>query len=191
MPIMRRSKVSRKKTFGHRPDEYDILLVTDRMDLPAETIALPYRYRWTIEMFFRWFKCVLKFSHLMFESKRGVEILVHCALIASLLITLRTGRKPTKRTLETVQLYFQGWDSTNSKRMSPGSNETTRRPSGILFLVRRSGESVSACGGPGRVSAGHCRLLVAEIQLPYNSRAEQYWVRGAVEKVVCRAPGSQ
>ena len=105
----RRSKVSSKKTFRHRPTEYDLLLVTDRTDLPAESIALLYRHRWTIELFFRWFKCVLRFGHLMFESKRGVEILVYCALIASLLITLWTGRKPTKRTLEMVQLYFQGW----------------------------------------------------------------------------------
>ena len=105
----RRSKVSSQKTFRHRPTEYDVLLVTDRMDLPAESIALLYRYRWTIELFFRWFKCALRFGHLMFESKRGMEILVYCALIASLLITLWTGRKPTKRTLEMVQLYFRGW----------------------------------------------------------------------------------
>ena len=38
----RRSKVSRKKTFRHRPDEYDILLVAERLDLPAEVIALLY-----------------------------------------------------------------------------------------------------------------------------------------------------
>ena len=105
----RRSKVSSKKTFRHRPTEYDLYLVTDRLDLLAETIALLYRYPWTIELFFRWFKCVLKFNHLLFESQRGIEILVYCALIASLLITLWTGRKPTKRTLEMVQLYFQGW----------------------------------------------------------------------------------
>lgn len=105
----RRSKVSSKKTFRHRPTEYDLLLVTDRMDLPAESMALLYRYRWTIELFFRWFKCVLRFQHLVFESREGMEIMVYCALIASLLITLWTGRKPTKRTLEMVQLYFQGW----------------------------------------------------------------------------------
>ena len=105
----RRSKVSRCKTFRHRPTEYDMLLVTDRMDLPAEVIALLYRYRWTIELFFRWFKCVLRFDHLLFESQEGVQILVYCALIASLLVTLWTGCKPTKRTLEMIQLYFQGW----------------------------------------------------------------------------------
>ena len=105
----RRSRVSSKKTFRHVPTEYDLLLMTDQLDLPAETIALLYRWRWTVELFFRWFKCVLGFQHLIFESRRGVEIMVYCALIASLLISLWTGRKPTKRTLEMVQLYFQGW----------------------------------------------------------------------------------
>ena len=40
------------------------VLVTDRMDLPAETIALIYKYRWQIELFFRWFKCILGCRHL-------------------------------------------------------------------------------------------------------------------------------
>jgi len=105
----RKSRVSSKKTFRHRPEQYDVLLVTDRTDLSAETVALLYRYRWQIELFFRWLKCVLGFGHLIFESRRGLEIMVYCALIATLLIRLWTGRKPTKRTLEMVQLYFQGW----------------------------------------------------------------------------------
>jgi hypothetical protein len=33
------------------------------------------------------------------------------ALIASLLIALNTGRKPTKRTLEMIQFYLIGWAS--------------------------------------------------------------------------------
>lgn len=105
----RASKVSSKKTFRHRPEEYVLLLVTDRMDLPAEGVGLLYRFRWTIELFFRWLKTVLRFRHLLFESRGGVEIQVYCALIATLLVVLWTGRKPTKRTLEMIQLYFQGW----------------------------------------------------------------------------------
>jgi hypothetical protein len=103
------AKVSSQKTFRHQPEEYDLLLVTDLLDCPAETIALLYRYRWTVELFFRWFKCVLRFGHWLFESENGVKILVYCALIVSLLITIWTGRKPTKRTLEMIQFYFQGW----------------------------------------------------------------------------------
>ena len=107
----RRSKVSSKKTFRHRPEEYDALLVTDLMELPAETVAMLYRWRWTIELFFRWFKCVLGFSHLVLEGQPGVEMQVYAALIVSLLVVLWTGRKPTKRTWEMIQLYFQGWAS--------------------------------------------------------------------------------
>ena len=79
------------------------------MDLPAEQVAMLFRFRWTIELFFRWFKCVLGFSHLLCESEKGLQILVYCALIVSLFVVLWTNRKPTVRTLEMIQLYFQGW----------------------------------------------------------------------------------
>jgi len=105
----RRSRVSSKKTFRTTDSDYTMLLVTDRMDLSAETIALIYRYRWQIELFFRWFKCILGCSHLLSLSENGVSIQVYCALIASMLITLWTGRKPTKRTFEMLCYHFMGW----------------------------------------------------------------------------------
>jgi hypothetical protein len=84
-------------------------LITDRLELDAELVALAYRYRWTVELFFRWFKCILGCRHLLSESKNGVEIQVYVAIIASLLITLWTGRQPTKRTFEMIQFYLIGW----------------------------------------------------------------------------------
>ena len=103
-----RSRVSSKKTFRTTDSDYTFLLVTDRMDLPAEVIALIYRYRWQIELFFRWFKCVLGCNHLISLSENGVSIQVYCALIASMLITLWTGCKPNKRTFEMLCFYFMG-----------------------------------------------------------------------------------
>ena len=105
----RLSRVSSKKTFRTTDSDYKILLVTDRMDISAETIALLYRYRWQIELFFRWFKCVLGCNHLLSLSKNGLTMQVYCALIASMLITLWTGRKPTKRTFEMLCLHIMGW----------------------------------------------------------------------------------
>ena len=105
----RKSRVSSKKTFRTRSAEQTILIATDRMDLPAEIIGLIYRYRWQIELFFRWFKCILGCQHLLAQSQNGITIQVYCALIASLLIRLWAGRKPTKRTFEMICLYFQGW----------------------------------------------------------------------------------
>jgi len=102
---------SKAKCIRTSEQEYDMWLVTDRLDLSAEIIALLYRYRWQVELFFRWFKCVLGCKHLLAQSENGIRLELYAALIASLLIVLWTGRKPTKRTLEMLQFHFQGWAS--------------------------------------------------------------------------------
>lgn len=85
-----------------------LTLVTDKLDLEVELIALAYRYRWQVELFFRWLKCILGCRHLLSTRKNGVEIQVYLALIASLLIAVWVGRKPTKRTYEMLCFYFLG-----------------------------------------------------------------------------------
>lgn len=107
--VRRKARVSSKKTYRTTDSDYTFILATDRTDLPAEVIALCYKKRWDIELFFRWFKCILDCLHLVAHSQNGVAIQVYCALIASLLITIWTGRKPTKRTFEMLQFYFLGW----------------------------------------------------------------------------------
>jgi hypothetical protein len=107
----RPSRVSSKKTFRTKDVDYTLLLATDRLDLPAEVIALLFTCRWQIELFFRWFKCVLGCNHLVALSQNGLTIQVYCALISGMLITLWTGRKPTKRTFEMISLNFMGWAS--------------------------------------------------------------------------------
>ncbi len=87
------------------------LLITDRQDIPAELIALIYRYRWQIELFFKWVKCILGCRHLLAESPEGVAAQIYCALIAATLLTLYTGRKPNKRAMEALQLYWLGYAS--------------------------------------------------------------------------------
>jgi hypothetical protein len=88
-----------------------LLLATDRLDLDAELVALGYRFRWSVELFFRWFKCILGCQHLLSTCRNGVTIQVYLAVIASLLVSLWTGRKPTKRTFEMLCLHFSGWAS--------------------------------------------------------------------------------
>jgi hypothetical protein len=89
----------------------ELWLITDRLDLDAELVALAYRYRWSVELFFRWLKCVLGARHLIAHNQNGVTLQMYAALIVSLLIVLRTGRKPTKRTFETIQFHLLGWVS--------------------------------------------------------------------------------
>ena len=84
-------------------------IATNLLDVPAEIIALLYHYRWTIEIFFRTFKQLLGCRHLISHSQNGIQIQTYCAIIACLLISLWTGRKPTKRTYEMLCFYLMGW----------------------------------------------------------------------------------
>ncbi|HZY88326.1 MAG TPA: IS4 family transposase [Gemmataceae bacterium] len=86
-----------------------LLLATDRLGLPAELVALGYRFRWAVELFFRWFKCILGCRHLLSTARDGVTIQVYLAVVAGLLLSVWTGHQPTKRTYEMFCLYFSGW----------------------------------------------------------------------------------
>ena len=94
------------------PEQGEILwIATDRFDLEAETIAAIYKRRWTVEIFFRFFKHVLGCRHLLSYNQNGIELQVYAAIIACMLISLWTGRKPTLRTYEMICWYFTGMAS--------------------------------------------------------------------------------
>jgi hypothetical protein len=83
-------------------------LATNLLDVPAEIIALIYFYRWTIEIFFRFLKQLLGCRHLISHAQNGIEIQTYCAIIACMLLSLWTGKKPTLRTYEMICFYFMG-----------------------------------------------------------------------------------
>ena len=94
------------------PESDGILrIATNLLTAPAEIMGLIYRYRWTIEIFFRFFKHILGCRHLISHSANGIEIQTYCAIIACLIIALYTGRKPTIRTYEMICFYFCGMAS--------------------------------------------------------------------------------
>lgn len=96
---------------GGPPQGDQLWIVTNRLDLEAETIATIYQRRWTIEIFFRFFKHVLGCRHLLSHCENGIELQVYAAIIACMLISLWTGRRPTLRTYEMICWYFSGMAS--------------------------------------------------------------------------------
>jgi hypothetical protein len=89
----------------------ELLLVSDkgREELSAELLALIYHYRWRVELFFKWLKCILGCRHWLAESPRGVALQVYCALIAALLLLRSSGRRPGKRAMELIRFYLLGY----------------------------------------------------------------------------------
>jgi hypothetical protein len=86
-----------------------ITLLTNLLEPPAECLAAIYRLRWSIELFFRFFKHVLGCRHLLSHKPEGIAIQIYCALIAALLLSQLMGQSLGRRGFELVCLYFQGW----------------------------------------------------------------------------------
>lgn len=98
---------ARQRTDRARSTE--IVLLTNLLDVPAEVLAEIYRQRWLIELFFRFFKHVLRCDTLLSSKSEGIEIQVYCALIAALLLSLTTQQDLGRRGFELICLYLQGW----------------------------------------------------------------------------------
>jgi hypothetical protein len=79
--------------------------------LSAADLALLYKQRWSIEYFFRWVKCVMNCGHWMAESRNGVTLQIYLALIASLLLQLQLGKRPSKRIWELMRWHSMGMAS--------------------------------------------------------------------------------
>ncbi len=92
------------------PPKTELLLIaTNLMDVPAEIVALIYRYRWTVELFFRFFKQILGCRHLISDDPDGITIQCYCAVIACMLMQLWTGKKPDKAMHRMIGFYLSGW----------------------------------------------------------------------------------
>lgn len=77
-------------------------------ELSAGEVALLYKQRWQVELFFRWVKCILGCRHWLAESPQGVAIEIYLALIAAQLLQLYTGQAPNRRMMELIQFYLLG-----------------------------------------------------------------------------------
>jgi hypothetical protein len=71
-------------------------LITNLLEVSAATVAHLYRYRWQIELFFRWLKCYGNFGHLISHTREGVLTHFYVTVIAVLLMYLHTGHRPSK-----------------------------------------------------------------------------------------------
>ena len=108
-PHQKRGKGKRRGVGQTGPTSDGVLrIVTDLLDVPAYIIAFLYGYRWTIEVFFRFFKQTLGCRHLLSTRIEGVQIQVYAAVICCLMLNALTGKKPNKWMVTLMSLYLQG-----------------------------------------------------------------------------------
>lgn len=88
-----RFKVERDTTRNHakgkhRRVENEVLLITNDFDMTAQEVAAAYKRRWDIEVFFKFLKQNLSFSHFISTSPNGIKVILYMTLIAAMLIMI-------------------------------------------------------------------------------------------------------
>jgi hypothetical protein len=106
--------LKRGKTAGGSsgpPCDGVIRIATNLLDAPAHVISFLYAYRWTLEVFIRFFKQILGCRHLLSTKCEGIEIQIYAAVICCMMVNILTGKKPNKWMVTLMSLYLAGWAS--------------------------------------------------------------------------------
>jgi hypothetical protein len=109
------------------PDEpgHVVRLLTNLLELDAAVISQLYRWRWQIELFFRWLKVYAQFSRPLSTSPAGVQMNFYVAVIGVLLTCLHSGARPGKYAFSLLSLAATG--SVTLEEIGPILAERERR----------------------------------------------------------------
>lgn len=80
-------KLRRIKYFDEERKK-ELIFLTNNMDLSAKEIALLYKKRWEVEIFFKWMKQHLKIKSFWGTTMNAVKIQIYCAIISYCLVAL-------------------------------------------------------------------------------------------------------
>ena len=81
--------------------------ITNNFELDAETIALLYKYRWKIELFFKKLKQNFPLQYFVGDNQNAIEIQIWMALIALLLLSVIHQNSKTKMAFSVFITIFK------------------------------------------------------------------------------------
>jgi len=80
-------KLRRIKYYDQETNK-ELIFLTNNMDLDPTEIALLYKKRWEVELFFKWMKQHLKIKSFWGTTLNAVKIQIYCAIIAYCLVAI-------------------------------------------------------------------------------------------------------
>lgn len=96
----------RKIKFLDAETNRTLIFLTNNFELEAKQIALLYKYRWKIELFFKWIKQHLKIKAFWGVSMNAVKIQIYTAMITYTLVAIIKSRlKIPLSTYEMLQIF--------------------------------------------------------------------------------------
>jgi hypothetical protein len=122
----------RKIRFFDQENKVMLVLLTNNFSLTAETVALLYKQRWQVELFFKWIKQHLRLRAFYGRSENAVRCQIWCALCAYLLVAILKKQLGITKTLnEILQIC-----SVNIFEQAPATE----------ILAAQMDENLAACG---------------------------------------------
>ena len=79
-----------------------LVFLTNQFDLPPETIAALYRYRWQVELFFKWIKQNLRIKSFYGTSENAVKTQIWIAISVYVLVAIIKKRLKVELGLYTI-----------------------------------------------------------------------------------------
>lgn len=80
-------KLRRIKYYDQNRDR-TFIFITNNTDLKAEEIAMLYKKRWEVELFFKWMKQHLRIKSFWGTTMNAVKVQIYCAIIAYCLVAI-------------------------------------------------------------------------------------------------------
>lgn len=78
----------RRITFYDIDGNRTFVFYTNNFEISAEMIARLYKYRWRVELFFKWLKQHLRIKEFYGTSENAVKIQIYCAIISYCLVAI-------------------------------------------------------------------------------------------------------
>lgn len=78
----------RRVVFYDHEGNRTFVFYTNNFDITAEDVALLYKYRWRVELFFKWMKQHLRIKEFYGTSENAVKIQIYAAIIAYCLVVI-------------------------------------------------------------------------------------------------------
>ena len=81
-------KTLRRVTYFDEDQNRELTFITNALDISSLEVALLYKNRWSVELFFKWLKQHLKIKKFWGDSENAVRIQIYSAIIAYCLVAI-------------------------------------------------------------------------------------------------------
>lgn len=126
----------RRVVFYDHEGNRTFVFYTNNFDVTAEDVALLYKYRWRVELFFKWMKQHLRIKEFYGTSENAVKIQIYAAIIAYCLVVI---------VQEDMKINLQTYDVLRIL----STTLLTKMP--LHDLLTEQNEECTSCSGNGQL----------------------------------------